>query len=58
VTRIAGSVQSLDAVAIRDAPVGRVVHVSHAGNYAPNGWTNANLKKLMANAVGWAARCQ
>jgi hypothetical protein len=58
VTRIAGSAQAIDAVAIRDVPVGRVVHVAHAGNYAPNGWTNTNLQKLMKNAVGWVARCQ
>jgi hypothetical protein len=57
-TRIAGSAQALDAVAIRDVPVGRVVHVSHAGNYAPNGWTNSNVQKLIGNAVGWSARCQ
>jgi hypothetical protein len=57
VTRIAGSAQAIDAVAIRDVPKGRVVEVAHAGNYAPNGWTNANMKLLMSNAVGWAARC-
>jgi hypothetical protein len=43
---------------IRDTPVGRVVHIAHAGNYSPNGWTNANLQKLVGNAVGWSARCQ
>jgi len=57
VTRIAGSPQAVDAVAIMDTGVGRVVHVAHAGNYAPNGWTNSNMQTLMANAVGWVARC-
>jgi len=57
VTRIASSPQSIDAVAIRDAPAGRVVHIAHAGNYAPNGWTNPNIQKLIGNAAGWAARC-
>jgi hypothetical protein len=57
VTRIAGSPQAIDAVAIRDAPAGRVVHVAHAGDYAPNGWTNTNVQTLMANATGWVARC-
>ena len=57
VTRIAGSAQAIDAVAIRDAAVGRVVHLAHAGNYAPNGWTNLNIQKLVANATGWVARC-
>lgn len=27
-------------------------------NYAPNGWSNANMQKLVTNAVGWVARCQ
>lgn len=58
VTRIAGSPQAIDGVAIRDTPVGRVVHIAHAGNYAPNGWSNTNVQKLVSNAVGWAARCQ
>lgn len=59
VTRVAGSPQAIDAVALRDLPVGRVVHVAHAGNYSvSNGWSNANLRTLMANAVGWVARCQ
>jgi len=57
VTRVAGSTQAIDAVALRDAPIGRVVHIAHAGNYAPNGWTNANIQKLVANSVGWVARC-
>jgi hypothetical protein len=57
VVRVAGSAQAIDGVALRDAPVGRVVHVSHAGNYSPNGWTNTNIQKLMGNAVGWTARC-
>jgi hypothetical protein len=57
VTRIAGSAQAIDAVAIRDAAVGRVVHLAHAGDYAPNGWTNTNIQKLIANATGWVARC-
>ncbi|MBI4701568.1 MAG: hypothetical protein HY744_10470 [Deltaproteobacteria bacterium] len=58
VIRAAGSPEAIDAVAVRDAPVGRVVHVAHAGNYAPNGWTNSNMQKLVANAVGWVARCK
>ena len=57
VTRIAGSPQAIDAVAIRDAPAGRVVHLAHAGNYQPNGWTNANTQTLVTNAAGWVARC-
>lgn len=57
VTRVAGSAQVIDAVALRDTPSGRVVHLAHAGNYAPNGWTNTNMQKLVANAVGWVARC-
>jgi hypothetical protein len=55
---LANSVQTVDLVAIRDVAVGRVVHFASAGNYAPNGWTNANVQKLMANAAGWVARCQ
>lgn len=58
IARIAGSPQAIDAVAIRDTPVGRVAEVAHAGNYAPNGWSNANMQKLVTNAVGWVARCQ
>ncbi|MBI5546536.1 MAG: hypothetical protein HY901_21860 [Deltaproteobacteria bacterium] len=58
ITRVAGSPQAIDAVAIRDLPQGRIVHVAHAGNYAPNGWSNTNMQKLIANAVGWAARCK
>lgn len=58
VRRIVGSNEAIDAVAIRDLPdAGRVVHVAHAGNYAPNGWTNTNIQRLMANAVRWSARC-
>ncbi len=59
VTRVAGSTQAIDAVALRDAPTGRVVHLAHAGNYGTSsGWTNTNLLTLMGNAVGWTARCQ
>jgi hypothetical protein len=57
VTRVASSPQAIDGVAIRDTGVGRVVHVSHAGDYSPNGWTNANMQQLIVNAVGWTARC-
>jgi hypothetical protein len=57
VTRVAGSPQAIDAVALRDARAGRVVHLAHAGNYAPNGWTNSNMQKLIANAAKWTARC-
>jgi hypothetical protein len=59
VKRIAGSPEAIDAVAIREVPSeGRVVHVAHAGNYAPNGWSNVNVQKLIANSISWAARCQ
>ncbi|MBK8258485.1 MAG: hypothetical protein IPK82_38230 [Polyangiaceae bacterium] len=58
ITRIAGSPQAIDAVAIRDTPVGRVAEIAHAGNYAPNGWSNTNVQKLVANAVDWVARCK
>jgi hypothetical protein len=59
VTRVASSPQALDAVALRDAPLGRVVHLAHAGNYGTtSGWSNTNVLKLMGNAVGWTARCQ
>jgi hypothetical protein len=58
--RVAGGAFSPDTVAIRDSAVGRVVHVSYAGNYQ-GGWSGAPLKNmqlLMTNAVGWAARCK
>jgi hypothetical protein len=59
VTRVAGSPQAIDGVALLNLPVGRAVHVSHAGSYNTNfGWSNAAVLKLMANAVGWAARCK
>ncbi len=58
VKRVAGSAAAIDAVVLRDSPIGRVVHVAHAGNYAPNGWSNANMQKLIANSVGWVTRCQ
>jgi hypothetical protein len=55
---VASSPQAYDVVAIRDLPsTGRVVHVAHAGNYVANGWTNANMQRLVANAVRWSARC-
>lgn len=58
IRRVASSPEALDALAIRDLPsVGRVVHVAHAGNYAPNGWTNPNIQTLIANAALWSARC-
>jgi hypothetical protein len=57
VTRIAGSPQAIDAVVIRSSPIGRVAEIAHAGNYAPNGWSNPNILKLVSNAVGWVARC-
>jgi hypothetical protein len=57
--RVASSPEALDAVAIRDRPRGRVVQLSHAGNYRTSfGWANPNVQTLVANAVGWAARCQ
>ncbi len=55
--RVAGGVFSPDTVAIRDAPVGRVAHVSYAGNYQ-GGWTNVKMQTLMTNAVGWVNRCK
>jgi hypothetical protein len=56
--RIATSPEVSDAVAIRDeANQGRVVHLAHAGNYQPNGWSNPNLQLLVSNAARWAARC-
>lgn len=59
VKRIVGSPQAIDAVAIRDLPAeGRVVHVAHAGNYSPNGWTNDKIQRLIANSANWAARCK
>ncbi|MBI4957800.1 MAG: hypothetical protein HY908_37690 [Myxococcales bacterium] len=58
VARIARSPQAQDVVAIRDLPpAGRVVHLAHAGNHVAHGWTNIDLQRLVANAVGWAARC-
>ncbi len=58
VKRVAGSAAAIDAVVLRDSPIGRVVHLAHAGNYAPNGWSNVNIQKLVTNSVGWVARCQ
>jgi hypothetical protein len=59
VTRVAGSPQALDGVALMNLPVGRGVHVSHAGSYnTSNGWSSAAMQRLMVNAVGWAARCK
>lgn len=58
VKRVAGSPDAIDAVVLRDSPVGRVVHIAHAGNYAPNGWSNTNIKTLVSNSVNWVARCQ
>ena len=47
-----------DAVALRDSTKGRVVELSHAGNYGTTtGWSNTYVQKLMGNAVGWVARC-
>lgn len=53
-----GMINVQDMVVIRDTPIGRIAEVAHAGNYTANGWSNANMQKLMANAVGWVARCQ
>ncbi len=58
VTRIAGSPQAIDAVVIRDSPIGRIAEIAHAGNYAPNGWTNTNIQKVVTNSIGWVSRCQ
>ena len=58
--RVAGGSFSPDTVAIRDAPTGRVAHVSYAGNYQ-GGWGGAslaNMRLLMTNAVGWVSRCK
>jgi hypothetical protein len=58
VARIAHSPEASDVVAIRDVPSsGRVVHLAHAGNHVSAGWVNVNVQRLVANAVGWAARC-
>lgn len=58
VSRVARSPQAGDAVALRDSPQGRVVHLSHAGTYVIHGWSNVNLQRLVANAVRWAAVCR
>jgi len=69
VSRVAHSPQAIDAVVVRDLPPaghdggdpqtpGRVVHLSHAGNDVTSGWANVNVLRLVANAVGWAARCE
>ena len=58
VSRLAGSPDAIDAVAILDAPAGRAVHVAHAGNIDPFGWSNPSMQTLIANAVGWVSRCK
>ena len=55
---IGTSPEAFDLVVLSDAPVGRVAHFAGSGNYVPNGWSNTNLQKLMANAAGWTARCK
>jgi hypothetical protein len=57
VFRVASSPQAGDAVVARDLPVGRVVHLAHAGSYTPNGWASLEVQKLVTNAAGWVARC-
>ncbi len=54
---IGTSPEAFDLVVLRDAPAGRVVHFAGSGNYLPTGWNNTNVQKLIANAAGWAARC-
>ena len=57
--RIASSPEALDPVAIRDEPKhGRVAQIAHAGSYNDNGWANASITALVANAANWAARCK
>jgi hypothetical protein len=58
VAKVAGSAEAGAAVALLQAPKGRVVHLAHAGNHAGAGWSNVNLQRLVANAVGWAAGCE
>lgn len=58
VSRVAGSAEAGAAVALLQAPKGRVVHLAHAGNHAGAGWSNVNLQRLVANAIGWAAGCE
>ena len=57
IKRVATSAAVLDPVAILELPnVGRVVHLSHSGDYAPNGWSNPNIRRLLGNSVRWTAR--
>jgi hypothetical protein len=56
-SRVATSAQAGDAVALRDFAPGRVVHLAHAGGSVPHGWSNVNIQRLVANAVGWTGHC-
>jgi hypothetical protein len=56
--RVATSPQAGAAVALLQAPRGRVVHLAHAGNHASGGWSNVHVQRLVANAIGWAAGCK
>lgn len=57
IKRVATSTAVLDPVAILELPdTGRVVHLAHSGNYAPFGWSNPNIRKLLANSVRWTTR--
>jgi hypothetical protein len=58
VQRVARSPEAGDAVALLEAPRGRVVHLAHAGNHVPGGWSNVNVLRLVTNAVRWAAGCK
>jgi hypothetical protein len=59
IKRVATSEAVLDPVAILELPdVGRVVHLAHSGNYGPFGWSNPNIRKLLANSVRWTTRQQ
>jgi len=46
-------------VAVKDPMgAGRIVQIAHAGDYnSPQAWSDANIAKMIQNAVLWAARC-
>ena len=49
-------------VAVKDGSgsTGRIVQIAHAGNFSTGGmaWGNdANITKMLTNAIGWAGRC-
>jgi hypothetical protein len=60
-TRIAGCSQcGGPGVAVRDTTGGRIVQFAHAGDYdvGAAAWSDANVAKMMVNAVRWASKCQ